>query len=181
MSSTSAGMIGGVLGVVAGGILAENRQKDKIEKYKENLSNFNSSNSNKINKRLELIYIYNELEKIILSNDEVKNDWILSRNEEINNSTNKKKQGCYVATCVYGSYDCPQVWTLRRYRDYTLAKTWYGRLFIKVYYAISPSLVRIFGNTKWFKNMLKPRLDRMVKKLQNKGFESTPYNDKKYN
>ena len=180
MSSTSAGMIGGVLGGVAGGILAENRQKDKIEKYKENLSNFNSSNSNKINKRLELIYLYYELEKIILSNDEVKNDWILSRNEEINNSTNKKKQGCYVATCVYGSYDCPQVWTLRRFRDYTLTKTWYGRLFIKVYYAISPSLIRIFGNTKWFKNMLKPRLDRMVKKLQNKGFDSTPYNDKKY-
>lgn len=21
-------------------------------------------------------------------------------------------------------YDCPQVWTLRRYRDYTLAETW---------------------------------------------------------
>ena len=33
------------------------------------------------------------------------------------NETRKKKQGCYVATCVYGSYDCPQVWTLRRYRD----------------------------------------------------------------
>ena len=31
--------------------------------------------------------------------------------------------GCYVATCVYGSYDCPQVWTLRRFRDNTLAET----------------------------------------------------------
>ena len=31
--------------------------------------------------------------------------------------------GCYVATAVYGSYDCPEVWTLRRYRDYTLAAT----------------------------------------------------------
>ena len=28
-----------------------------------------------------------------------------------------KKGGCYVATAVYGSYDCPQVWTLRRVRD----------------------------------------------------------------
>lgn len=37
--------------------------------------------------------------------------------------------GCYVATAVYGSYDCPQVWTLRRFRDYTLAETWYGRAF----------------------------------------------------
>lgn len=30
---------------------------------------------------------------------------------------------CYVATAVYGSYDCPQVWILERYRDYTLAET----------------------------------------------------------
>lgn len=41
--------------------------------------------------------------------------------------------GCYVATAVYGSYDCPQVWTLRRFRDYTLAETWYGRAFICVF------------------------------------------------
>lgn len=58
---------------------------------------------------------------------------------------------CYVATAVYGSYDCPQVWTLRRYRDYTLAETWYGRAFIRTYYAISPTLVKWFGHTEWFK------------------------------
>lgn len=29
------------------------------------------------------------------------------------------RKGCYVATCVYGSYDCPEVWTLRRFRDYS--------------------------------------------------------------
>lgn len=88
--------------------------------------------------------------------------------------------GCYVATCVYGSYDCPQVWTLRRFRDNTLGSTWYGRAFIKVYYAISPTLVKWFGKTKWFKKMWKGTLDRMVKKLQNSGVESTPYEDKKW-
>ena len=60
------------------------------------------------------------------------------------------KKGCYIATCVYGSYDCPQVWTLRRYRDNTLGSTWYGRTFIRTYYAISPTLVKWFGKTKWF-------------------------------
>lgn len=60
----------------------------------------------------------------------------------------KQNGGCYVATCVYGSYDCPQVWTLRRYRDYTLAETWYGRAFIHTYYAISPTIVRWFGTTQ---------------------------------
>ncbi|MBR7166023.1 MAG: ankyrin repeat domain-containing protein [Clostridia bacterium] len=88
--------------------------------------------------------------------------------------------GCYVATAVYGSYDCPQVWTLRRYRDYTLAETWYGRSFIKTYYAISPTLVKWFGHTKWFKKMWQGKLDHMVAKLQANGVESTPYEDKKW-
>ena len=88
--------------------------------------------------------------------------------------------GCYVATAVYGSYDCPQVWTLRRYRDYTLAQTWYGRTFIRAYYAISPSLVKWFGQTVWFKKMWHAKLDHMVSKLQEKGVQSTPYSDKEW-
>lgn len=85
-----------------------------------------------------------------------------------------KQGGCYVATCVYGSYDCPEVWTLRRYRDNTLASTWYGRAFIRTYYAISPTLVKWFGKTKWFKKLWKGKLDKMVKKLQDNGVENTP-------
>ena len=88
--------------------------------------------------------------------------------------------GCYVATCVYGSYDCPQVWTLRRFRDDTLGSTWYGRLFIRTYYAISPTLVKWFGKTNWFKKIWKGKLDRMVAKLQNNGVKDTPYEDKEW-
>lgn len=88
--------------------------------------------------------------------------------------------GCYVATCIYGTYDCPEVWTLRRYRDYDLSKTWYGRLFIRTYYIISPKIVKLFGNTNWFKKMWKPWLDKKVKKLKNLGYESTPYKDRKW-
>ena len=91
-----------------------------------------------------------------------------------------KPGGCYVATAVYGSYDCPEVWTLRRYRDYTLALSWHGRIFIKMYYAISPIIVKYFGHMKWFKHMWRGTLDRMVKRLQSEGIESTPYKDKKF-
>lgn len=87
---------------------------------------------------------------------------------------------CYIATCVYGFYDCPQVWTLRRFRDNTLGTTWYGRLFIRVYYAISPTLVKWFGETRWFKKMWQGRLDKMVLKLQSKGVKDTPYQDKEW-
>ena len=86
--------------------------------------------------------------------------------------------GCYVATCVYGSYDCPQVWTLRRFRDYTLSKIIAGRAFIRIYYTISPTIVKWFGSTTWFQKFWRSRLDIMVKKLQDKGVKDTPYLDK---
>ena len=86
--------------------------------------------------------------------------------------------GCYVATAVYGSYDCPEVWTLRRFRDFTLAETWYGRAFVRAYYAISPTLVKWFGNTSWFKKMWRGPLDRMVSRLQHEGIECAPYKDR---
>lgn len=77
-------------------------------------------------------------------------------------------------------YDCPQVWTLRRYRDYTLAETWYGRAFIRTYYAISPTLVKWFGHTEWFRKMWKGKLDRMVANLNAEGVEDTPYVDQEW-
>ncbi len=86
--------------------------------------------------------------------------------------------GCYVATAVYGSYDCPEVWTLRRFRDNTLAETWYGRAFIHTYYVISPTLVKWFGHSEWFKKVWKEPLNYLVRKLQSQGVENTPYNDR---
>ena len=89
-------------------------------------------------------------------------------------------QGCYVATCVYGSYDCPQVWTLRRFRDNTLAETLLGRAFIRTYYAISPMIVKWFGKTEWFKKMWHGVPDNMVQRLNDSGVEYTPYNDREW-
>ena len=89
----------------------------------------------------------------------------------------KPTGGCYIATSVYGSYDTPEVWTLRRFRDETLADTWYGRLFIKAYYAVSPTLVRLFGDDGWFQEFWRDRLDTMVEELQEAGYESAPYQD----
>lgn len=90
----------------------------------------------------------------------------------------QKSGGCYVATAVYGSYDCPQVWTLRRFRDNTLAETWYGRAFIRAYYAVSPALVRWFGETRWFQTLWRGPLDRLVARLRSEGVEDTPYQDR---
>lgn len=94
--------------------------------------------------------------------------------------TQKRKHGCYVATAVYGSYDCPQVWTLRRYRDDVLASTWYGRMFVYIYYAVSPTLVRWFGKCGWFNKFWRIVLNKKVSSLQSNGFHNTPYEDKNW-
>lgn len=86
--------------------------------------------------------------------------------------------GCYIATCVYGSYDCPEVRRLRRFRDNQLSKTWYGRAFISAYYATSPALVKWFGETAWFKKTWKAVIDRILMRLKDKGFDDTSYIDK---
>ena len=103
--------------------------------------------------------------------------WSSAQVKACSKAQKKDGGGCYVATAVYGSYDCPQVWTLRRYRDHVLANSWYGRVFIRAYYAISPTLVKYFGHSRWFVQFWKGKLDKIVAKLQNKGFASTPYED----
>lgn len=87
------------------------------------------------------------------------------------------QSGCYIATAVYGSYDCPQVWVLRRYRDYALSKSVCGRLFIRVYYRVSPHLVKLFGKDEWFLSIWRKSLDIFVNNLEQKGYKSTPYRD----
>lgn len=85
--------------------------------------------------------------------------------------------GCYVATAIYGSYDCPEVWILRRFRDLYLRNFLWGRMLIKSYYTISPGLVRYFGRYKLFDRMFRPVLDRLVNRLYKKGYSDSNYKD----
>lgn len=111
-------------------------------------------------------------------------DWMdgamYAKSEWQTNNTNSKASsgGCYIATAVYGSYDCPEVWTLRRYRDEKLLNSTFGRLFVKVYYATSPTVVRLFGRTKWFNEFWRGRLDAMVRRLNDQGYDDNPYYDR---
>ena len=98
-------------------------------------------------------------------------------NSHNNVKKHNRRRGCYVATAVYGSYDCSQVWVLRRFRDGFLAKRWYGKGLIRLYYAISPTLVKLFGGAKWFKKICRPVLDGIVTKLEAKGISNSPYKD----
>ena len=86
--------------------------------------------------------------------------------------------GCYIATSVYHTYDCPQLWTLRRFRDDILENSLLGKLFVRIYYSISPTLVKQFGRKRWFNSLWRTILDSLVKRLQSSGIDSSPYIDK---
>lgn len=89
-----------------------------------------------------------------------------------------QNRGCYVATAVYGLYDCPEVWVLRRFRDYKLSATQAGRVFIRFYYKFSPVCVKYFGKTQIFNRFFKLILDKMINRLRTEGYEDLPYYDK---
>jgi hypothetical protein len=88
-----------------------------------------------------------------------------------------KSGGCYVATCVYGSYDCPEVWTLRRFRDSSLKSSPFGRLFVRLYYFLSPTLVNRFGSNRLFRKTCGLIIDKIVKSLQDYGVDNSLYSD----
>lgn len=145
----------------------------EVRKYKSGYTQYGDIYSNtKIRDdiRSELVKDYDECVALV---KETQPEYVPS---EINRTGEAK--GCYVATAVYGSYDCPEVWTLRRYRDFVLDENIFGKLFIKAYYFISPKVIKVFGNNKWFNTINKNILNKFVKKLQDKGFEDTKYNDK---
>lgn len=53
-----------------------------------------------------------------------------------------KRAGCFIATAAYGSEWSDEVAILRRFRDEILLNTRAGRVFVDVYYSVSPPLAR---------------------------------------
>lgn len=80
-------------------------------------------------------------------------------------SNSKKSEGCYIATMVYGNYDHSQVIVLRRYRDEVLLQSVLGRLFVKVYYWLSPELVKMLQGHEAINAFIRSILDKIVEKI----------------
>lgn len=133
--------------------------------------------------KIKVVFIDNTTDEIMIP-DIKYDDSILSNEkkkhyiaENDSSKLPKAKEGCYIATCVYGSYDCPEVWTLRRFRDFYLKKKSWGKKIIKMYYKISPNLVAIFGKNTLFKKPCKAILNTFVAHLQKKGYQNSKYKD----
>ena len=83
-------------------------------------------------------------------------------------TSNQKSEGCYIATMAYGSYNHPQVMVLRWYRDNVLQRDFWGRLFIRIYYYISPKLVAVLKGhdaiNKAIRNILNKQVQRIIER-----------------
>ena len=88
------------------------------------------------------------------------------RHKKLEESKATRSEGCYIATAVYGGYDMPEVLVLRQFRDEVLKKSFLGRVFIKTYYTVSPSMAEKLKYHDKINKKVKYLLDKFVKYLK---------------
>lgn len=85
----------------------------------------------------------------------------------IGESSLPKKDYCFIATACYGSYDAQQVLELRQFRDEKLLKTFFGKVFVKFYYFVSPFFAAIISKSDLSKKLVRQYfLEPIVTKIQ---------------
>lgn len=77
----------------------------------------------------------------------------------------QEKESCFIATAVFGGIDHPVVLALRAFRDRSLNQTVFGRLFVRTYYQISPSIAVLIERHAYLKTPLRRVLVHIAKKL----------------
>lgn len=87
--------------------------------------------------------------------------------------SDKKSSNCYIATVCYNHAYAPEVQILRQFRDKFLAKKYLGRIFISIYYIISPNLVKYFKRNSLLRRFVRyVLLDNLVDYINRKYFDS---------
>lgn len=69
---------------------------------------------------------------------------------------------CFIATATFGSYMAPEVDLLRKFRDSYIEKTYCGKLFVRVYYRISPPIATLISKSKFLKRITRLILNPIV-------------------
>ena len=82
-------------------------------------------------------------------------------------STASGKSGCYIATACYGNEFAPEVLHLKVFRDNILAKNYFGRLFIKSYYFLSPTIAEKLKGKERLNTFIRNQiLNKIVKRIK---------------
>jgi hypothetical protein len=78
-------------------------------------------------------------------------------------SSPSSSEGCYIATMAYGDYEHPQVLELRKFRDRILKHSFLGRIFIILYYRISPFMAKKLKDKEEINIKIRELLDKFIK------------------
>lgn len=110
----------------------------------------------------------------LYSSDDYKSDVTLFLNtyfkkdlpEEAKKPIEQEKSNCFIATACYRDIFSEEVIFFRWYRDNKLQKTILGRLFIKVYYKISPYFYKLLFDNPKASDKVKLLLDKLFLNLK---------------
>ncbi len=153
-----------------------NREQDQIQYDKTKLETLPSTFSSAVAvlNKMKYFDMNSETRNRLNTNTKVISDinsqLISLKNQSSSSSSSYNSSsssgGCYIATMAYGNYNHPQVLILRSFRDEKLSKHMLGRGFIRMYYAISPHLVRILKDSHNINRIIRNILDELVKKVK---------------
>ena len=77
----------------------------------------------------------------------------------------QSQSGCFVATVAFGDPFCEEVLKLKRFRDYKLKNSIFGRAFISFYYKCGPYLAIIIGKSENMKRSCRVILQKICDKM----------------
>ena len=76
-----------------------------------------------------------------------------------------KNGTCFIATAAYGTPFATEIDILRNWRDEYLEQSYFGRVFVKVYYSLSPPVANNISNSEVKKRIVRTTLNPIVKVL----------------
>ncbi len=113
------------------------------------------------------VYLSREGHKIMQKEDDENFEKVMGVPYQPKQNTSNKSSGCYIATACYGNEFAPEVISLKEFRDNVLSKNIFGRLFIKTYYFLSPTIADKLKNMKHLNSFIRKNiLDVIVKKIR---------------
>ena len=79
----------------------------------------------------------------------------------------EEKGKCFIATSAFGSAQVQEVIDFRNFRDEVLLTTWAGRIFVSVYYVISPPIARVLDKSPLLRAWVRRGLIKLHRILLN--------------
>jgi hypothetical protein len=84
-----------------------------------------------------------------------------SKSESKSKSKPNTDKNCFIVTTTMGDINHPVVVDFRRYRDEVLLNTYFGRLFINIYYKVGPVLSKVIKTNSFLFSVSKKLILRL--------------------